>query len=417
MSSLDMVQGSLPQKHVSYVPSESKSVRRVLFVLGTLWGENGITSHLLTLSQGLQSLGWDVAIAAGLASASESAISEARRAVGRFEDQGVQYFEVNFSPLKPSPRNFLGAIYSVRSLEIVLEIFKPDVIHLHSLSIAPYIKFSAARFHIPIVSTSHLEPEKPKLPSPLRAQFNRVISGLWGDRFIAISSEMQQFFEKSLCVDSRQVRMVYHGIDTAHFRPPSQEEKNLARSEYGLQSLDRVICIVGRLDPVKGHDIVIKALSLLNQQDYEVIALFAGKGYGDELSQVMQQASDYGVTNQVQCLGMVEVRQVLWASDIITLPSRREGFGLVIPEGMSCGVIPIRTPAAGAFDQIKNGVNGWIIPFDSPEMLASRIRETFENIELKIALSTQALKSSRDEFTIDRMIHQTIEAYSEVLVK
>ena len=240
---------------------------------------------------------------------------------------------------------------------------------------------------------------------------------MWGDRLIAISREIQQFFKESLQVNSTRIKLIHHGIDTTHFRLPSQEEKCLARQEYNLRAFDRVVCLVGRLDPIKGHDVLIKALSILKNQDFKVIALVAGKGYGEELSRVVRQASEHDVTEQVQCLGMVETRKVLWASDIITLPSRREGFPLVILEGMLCGVIPIRTPAAGASDQIQDGIDGWIIPFESPEMLASRIRETFENVDLKSRLSTQALQSAQDKFTIDRMIHQTIEVYNEVLVK
>lgn len=393
------------------------SCRKILFVLGTLWGENGITSHLLTLSKGLQKSGWNIAIASSLASNSDAAIIEARRAVERFTTQGIQHFEISFSSLKPSPGNIIKAIHSFQALSKVLEDFQPDIIHLHSLSIAPYVRLAAIQHRIPMIATSHLEPDSHKALPFWRIQVNQYLSGLWGDRLIAISREIQQFFEVSLRVESTRIKLVYHGVDDAHFRPPSPEERQSSRLQYGLQDSDRVVCLVGRLDPIKGHDVLIKALSILKQQDFKVIALVAGKSYGDELSCVMGQASDHDVAEQVHCLGMVETRTVLWASDLITLPSRREGFPLVILEGMLCGVIPIRTPAAGVFDQIRDGVDGWIIPFDTPEILAGRIRETFENVELKIKLSTEALQSAQDKFTLDRMIHQTIEVYNEVLVK
>jgi glycosyltransferase involved in cell wall biosynthesis len=397
--------------------SQDVSGQKVLFVLGTLWGENGITSHLLTLSKGLQRSGWQVAIASGLASNSDAAIEEAYRAVERFASLGIPHFVVNFASLKPTPANLKNGLQTVQGLSRVLATFKPDVIHLHSLSIAPYVKLAAMRYRVPIISTSHLEPETQNPPTLVRAQLNRLISSLWGDRLIAISREIQQFFEDSLRVNAQRVKLVYHGIDATHFRPPSPEEKQLARLDYGLMPSDRAICLVGRLDPVKGHDVLIKALSLLKKQNFEVIALVAGKSYGDELDRVMQQAHDHDVTELVHCVGMVETRNVLWASEMIVLPSRREGFPLVILEGMLCGVIPIRTPAAGAFDQIQDGVDGWIVPFDSPEILASRIRGTFENVDLKNLLSTKALQSSQDKFTLDRMIHQTIVIYDEVLIK
>jgi glycosyltransferase involved in cell wall biosynthesis len=202
-----------------------------------------------------------------------------------------------------------------------------------------------------------------------------------------------------------------------NFRPPSAEERRIARLEYGLGDYDRVICLVARLDPVKGHDILIKSLSLLKEQNFKITVLMAGKSYGDELSRVVQQAEEYQVSECIQYLSMVDTRNVLWASDMITLPSRREGFPLVILEGMLCGTIPIRTPAAGVFDQIQDGINGWIFPFDNSELLASRIRETFENSELKSRMSSEAISYSRSNFTLNRMIDKTVEIYNEVLVE
>ena len=99
------------------------SCRKILFVLGTLWGENGITSHLLTLSKGLQKSGWNIAIASSLASNSDAAIIEARRAVERFTDQGIQYFEISFSSLKPSPGNIIKGIQSFQALSYLLLLF------------------------------------------------------------------------------------------------------------------------------------------------------------------------------------------------------------------------------------------------------------------------------------------------------
>ena len=55
-------------------------------------------------------------------------------------------------------------------------------------------------------------------------------------------------------------------------------------------------------------------------------------------------------------------------SDVCVLPSRQEGFAVAIIEAMLCGVVPIRTPAAGAAEQIDDGTNGSIpVPFESPK--------------------------------------------------
>ena len=64
----------------------------------------------------------------------------------------------------------------------------------------------------------------------------------------------------------------------------------------------------------------------------------------------MRRAAERGVAEGMILLGHSDAREVLWASDCGVLPSRKEGFGLVVVEGMACGVVQVRTPSAGARD-------------------------------------------------------------------
>ena len=86
--------------------------------------------------------------------------------------------------------------------------------------------------------------------------------------------------------------------------------------------------------------------------------------WGDKMREYAKGA---GIAGQVQFLGYTDSRHVLWASDVCVLPSRQEGFAVAIIEAMLCGVVPIRTPAAGAAEQIDDGTNGFIVPFESPK--------------------------------------------------
>jgi len=389
--------------------------KRVLFVLGTLWGENGITTHLMTLGKGFKDLGWEVAIASGIANTDTDASQEAKNAIDRFKKQEIQHFEINFTSLG-NLINIVSMGKTVQQLSSIVHQFSPDVIHLHSLSIAPYVKLIAVRYGIPMVSTSHLEPQILNPSIGIKKLINQWIAPMWGDRLIAISREIQAFFETSLQVGNR-VRRVHHGIDESYFRPPTDEERHQAKIVLGLKEADDVICLIGRLDPVKGHDVLIQALEILKEDGLRPIAIFAGKGYGLETRRVQLQAEQVGVLPQIRCLGIVDSRQVLWAADILTLPSRREGFGLVIVEAMLCGVIAIRTPAAGAFDQIQQGITGWIVPFDNPKELADCLKKNLQDITLKKKILQAALQISRSEFTSSRMVLNTLAIYDEVIVK
>jgi glycosyltransferase involved in cell wall biosynthesis len=269
--------------------------------------------------------------------------------------------------------------------------------------------------HIPDILTCHLEPSNSRKNIFLARLANNYFRAIFGNRVIAISSDIKRAFEK-MNVPPENIRLIYHGVDNKHFRPPSSEERIKARELFGLSSQSKVICFVGRLDvEVKGHDVLIRAMSKLRSEGLEVIALCAGQGHGIGENMVQTLATEAGVFDLVHLLGFADTRQVLWASDVLTLPSRREGFPLVIPETMLCGTTPIRTPAAGAFDQIEDGINGFIIPFDDLETLALRLKQLFDDENLRGQMSAAAITTARQKFTVDRMISDTLGVYKEVM--
>jgi glycosyltransferase involved in cell wall biosynthesis len=367
------------------------------------------------LAKGLIKQGWEVALASGLASDIDGANEEAIHAIQRIESEGVKHFFVPFPNLHLSPKHLTSAFKSLLRLDAVIRQFRPDIIHVHSLSVCPYVQVIRLLHRLPFISTCHLEPATDLLNVKFSTLAKQGFNTIFGNRVIAISTNLKDAFEHTMKVPEENIKLIYHGIEDEYFRPPSLEERLKAREAFNLAPESKLVCHIGRLSLVKGHDVLIRAISILRSQGIDTIALCAGKGYGDEEDTIRSNAAQAGVSDLVHLLGFADTRQVLWASDVITLPSRREGFPLVIPEAMLCGVVPVRTPAAGAFDQIEDGVNGFIVPFDDPEALALRLRQLLENDNLRVQMSVAALESARLKFTADRMTKETIAVYEEVM--
>jgi glycosyltransferase involved in cell wall biosynthesis len=392
---------------------------RILFVMGILWGKNGVTLHLEILTKKLLECGWEVCIASGIPPASRLAGEKAESisAIQKFKAIGVEHFFVPFPALHFSFPDIKNSIEALLNLNTVIRQFKPDVIHIHSLSVCPFIYLMRLLHQTPYVLTCHLEPSISRKNITLAGLANNYFRAIFGDRVIAISSDIKSAFER-MKVPAESVRLIYHGVENEHFRPPSPEERLEAREMFGLSPNSKVVCFVGRLDvAVKGHDVLICAISKLRSAGLEVIALCAGQGHGIGENIVQTLAAEAGVSDLVRLLGFADTRQVLWASDVLTLPSRREGFPLVIPETMLCGVVPVRTPAAGAFDQIEDGVNGFVVPFDDPEALTLRLKQLLEDENLRGQMSAAAIVTARHKFTVDRMISDTLAVYEEVIHK
>jgi glycosyltransferase involved in cell wall biosynthesis len=108
---------------------------------------------------------------------------------------------------------------------------------------------------------------------------------------------------------------------------------------------------------------------------------------------------------------------VLWASDVLVLPSQKgtEAFPLVILEAMLCGVIPIRTPASGAEDQISQGINGFIIPFGDATSLAQKLESVFSDPHMLSRMADASVSFGIKHFTLDNMLEKSVRLYKEML--
>jgi len=211
-----------------------------------------------------------------------------------------------------------------------------------------------------------------------------------------------------------RIKIIYNGVDDNYFYPPSQEDKEKIKRQFGLSNDDTVVCLIGRLTKIKGHDILIKAAALLRERNVKPIFILAGTGNVDFVKTLIKK---YNLEDQFILTGFVDSRDILWASDLLVLPSRKEGFALVIVEAMFCKVVPIRTPAAGAFDQIDDGVNGYIVPFEDHEALANRIKILLENDDLRQKMAQNAYEKAKKFFTLDNMVKNYLNIYKDLIEK
>ena len=88
---------------------------------------------------------------------------------------------------------------------------------------------------------------------------------------------------------------------------------------------------------------------------------------------------------------------------------------MAVVESMLCGLVTIRTPAAGAHDQITDGKDGFIIPFDDSEALCERIRMALRK-DVSSSIGAAALAKARARFSAGSMGTKTEEVYREALV-
>jgi glycosyltransferase involved in cell wall biosynthesis len=137
-----------------------------------------------------------------------------------------------------------------------------------------------------------------------------------------------------------------------------------------------VVAMVGQLSAVKGYPTFLEAVASLRRTFEGCVFLAVGEemtptGYRGELEAM---AARLGVSDCVRFLGwQPDVRGILSSSDVMVLPSLKEGLPLAILEAMACGRPVVATPVDGVPEAVVDGVTGFLVPPRDPEALASAV--------------------------------------------
>ena len=367
---------------------------RVLFFTRHIY-RDGTTAHIQGLGKALIDRGHRVAVAGG---------NRLQRAPHELTSLGLAVHEVEF-PNAVHPRSVIKAIKAAGAVRKLVASFNPDIIHVHMRSTSTYALGARAFAGIPFVSTIH------NTGIPTDGPLRRL--SFWGSRAIAISEETERDLRERFRVPEDRIRRIVHGVDEERFRRPTPDERLTARAQLGVEGNAFVVSMVSRLDRVKRHDLVLRATEKLIDRWPRVRVVIAGSGeFAEELRAM---TAHYGVERHVQFVGHRDPVDIFWASDISVLPSDREGFPYNVIESMMCGVPVIRTPAGGHRDQIQDGHDGVIVPFDDHDALAAAIDRLIGDGRRLDGLAEAALATARARFSISVMADRTEAVYVEAL--
>jgi rhamnosyl/mannosyltransferase len=174
----------------------------------------------------------------------------------------------------------------------------------------------------------------------------------------------------------------------------------------------KTVLFVGRLIYYKGADVLVRAMA-----DVDADLVMIGRGpLEDELRQM---ASASGIADRITWLGPQDDDELAaWyhAADVFTLPSvaRSEAFGLVQIEAHAAGTPVVSTDLTTGVPYANlDGVTGLTVPVGDSNALAAALNRLLQDDELRARLGAQARTRALTEFTIPRMVEQTLEVYSE----
>lgn len=207
-----------------------------------------------------------------------------------------------------------------------------------------------------------------------------------------------------LDLEPPRVRVLRNGVDLDAFRPGN---RTAARARLGVEP--PVLLCVGNLVPLKGHDLVIRALPMLEG------ATLLIAGHGPEENRLRGLARALGLDERVRFLGSIahaEMAGIYDAADVLVLASEREGWPNVLLEAMACGTPAVATTVGGVPEVVASPAAGRLLPRRDPECIAETVRELLDDTP-----DRGATRRFAEGFDWDQTTQGQIELFREILAE
>ena len=274
---------------------------------------------------------------------------------------GARFVAAGFEPASFELRRPLD-LAAVRALTTILRDFRADVVHSHEFTMAIYGAAAAKRAGARHVITMHGG-------LYYATAWRRRAALRWATRrssaLVGVSDATATALQDNLGIDRAKLHVVPNGI------PLRTGVRARLRSELALAPGELLIVSVGNLYAVKGHAVLIDALSRLPDRAGWRVAV---AGRGEEEPKLRAQAAAAGIGDRVHLLGFRDdVADILAAGDVFTMPSLSEGLPLALVEGMSFGLPVVVTRVGGVPEVVTDGVEGLIVPPADPGALAAAL--------------------------------------------
>jgi teichuronic acid biosynthesis glycosyltransferase TuaC len=206
----------------------------------------------------------------------------------------------------------------------------------------------------------------------------------------------------ALGVPGDRVNVLRNGVDLQRFRPVDR-----ASVRERLRFTGTTLLSVGNLVSLKGHDIAIRALTLLPQCNL-VIA-----GHGPEYMALAELARELGVAHRVTFAGGLsqeDLRQYYGAADALVLASSREGWPNVLLESLACGTPVVSRNVGGTPEAITSPAAGLLFDERTPEALAQAVTRLFER-----APDRSATRRYAEQYSWDATTEGQLQLFNRIL--
>ncbi len=227
-------------------------------------------------------------------------------------------------------------------------------------------------------------------------------------KVVTLNRQMRSDLAAECSMAESRIGVINNGVDVEMFRPRC--DRTALRKKFDLPSDRLIIGNVARLDPVKNHEVILRALRRVHDQQLDAFFLLVGDGPHRPVLE--REIHRLGLDSHVRLYGHSKsIPELLNCMDIYVQSSLYEGFSNTVLEAMACGVAVIATDVGGTRDIIRECISGYFFQPRSDEGLASLILRLAQENSARLLLAERACADARQRFPINLMVERYEDLY------
>jgi D-inositol-3-phosphate glycosyltransferase len=323
------------------------------------------------------------------------------------------------------PAQICPFTFGVLRTEASYEPGRYDLVHAHYWLSGQVGAVAAERWQVPLVQSMHTlgQVKNLALAAGDRAEPDVRIRGehevvAAAHRLVANTTEEAGQLLALYGATPEQVRTVNPGVDLSLFRPGPASE---ARLRLGLPQDAIVLMFAGRVQPLKGPDVVLRAAAALGKELTDrLVVVFVGGPSGSEVGapgRLAALASTLGIADRLRLEPPCPQRELAdWyrAATLVLVPSHSESFGLVALEAQACGTPVVAAAVGGLRTVVSDGVSGVLVEGHDPADYAAVISALLDDPGMLAALSRGAVEHA-SSFGWGATADGLVAVYTEVM--
>lgn len=325
--------------------------------------------------------------------------------------------------------DFFKDYNAYKEMKKLIADFKPDIVHTHAAKPGAIGRMAASALKVPvIVHTYHghvFHSYFGKVKSKVFINVERYL-GRKTDALIAISGQQKKELVQDFQIaPDKKFRIVPLGLDLDKFATDTELKRSRFRAEFGIRDDEILISIIGRLVPVKNHELFLEGIAyVLKNSNRKIRAMLVGDG---ETRQALEKkARELGIEFSTEKEGShphplifaswrKDVDYVNAGSDIIALTSFNEGTPVSLIEAQAAGRAIISTRVGGIEDVVLNEGTGLLSDLSDKEGFCKNLLRLTENEELRLTLGIKGPQHVMARYSYQRLVRDMSNLYDELL--